>query len=283
MATVPMAYFLAFLLLEAMIIADPDALQDFCVADTSSSTIFMNGFPCLNPKLAASAHFTTSILRRPGNQSGIPFGFRVTLVTPQALPGMNTLGITLARADVAVGGVVPPHTHPRATEIIFVLKGTLTVGFVDTANKFFSAQVKKGDVFVFPKGVIHFSQNIGNKTASMIAAFNSQAPGAPVISLNTFASSPAIPIQVLAKSFQISVTEVAKIRKNLGIGGQVQRRKQGGEAKSQQRELGGEAGVRSGRPLGLYKSQSGTGCIRGLTGYSDRVQIFYQSINVGLV
>ncbi|KAH9293395.1 hypothetical protein KI387_041402, partial [Taxus chinensis] len=194
----------------------PDALQDFCVADTSSSTIFMNGLPCLNPNQVSAKNFTTSVLSSAGNTSGNPFGVSLKTTTTQFLPGINTLGLIMARVDLAVGAVLPLHTHPRASEIIFVLEGTLNVGFVDTTNKLFSAEIKTGDVFVFPRGIIHFVHNIGNTPASVIATLNSQAPGNSVIPLATFASNPAIPNQVLAKSFQINVAEVDEIRKNLG-------------------------------------------------------------------
>ncbi|GLJ05240.1 hypothetical protein SUGI_0014400 [Cryptomeria japonica] len=214
-----MVYFwvsLLVVLLVPTISADPDALQDFCVADTSSSTVFMNGLPCINSSEASAEHFTTSILSTQGNTSGNPFAVSVTSTRAGVLPGINTLGIIMARVDFAVGAVLPPHTHPRASEIIFVLEGKLRVGFVDTTNKLFSADIKTGDVFVFPKALIHFVENMGNSPASVIAALNSQAPGNSVVPLATFASNPAIPSNVLAKSFQINDLQVQTIRKNLG-------------------------------------------------------------------
>ncbi|KAK1280134.1 putative germin-like protein 2-1 [Acorus gramineus] len=39
----------------------------------------------------------------------------------------------MARMDYAPYRITPPHTHPRATEILTVLEGTLYVGFV-TSN-----------------------------------------------------------------------------------------------------------------------------------------------------
>ncbi|GLJ05235.1 hypothetical protein SUGI_0014350 [Cryptomeria japonica] len=214
-----MAYFwvsLVLVLLAPTTSADPNPLQDFCVADTSSSTVYMNGLPCINPTKASAKHFTTSILSTQGNTSGNPFGVSLTVTTTEVLPGINTLGMIMARVDFAVGAVLPPHTHPRASEIIFVLEGNLRVGFVDTTNKLFSADIKTGDVFVFPKALIHFAQNMGNSPASVIAALNSQSPGNSVIPLATFASNPAISSSVLAMSFQINLMEVETIRKKLG-------------------------------------------------------------------
>ncbi|XP_057812763.2 germin-like protein subfamily 1 member 1 [Cryptomeria japonica] len=196
--------------------ADPDELQDFCVADTSSSTVFINGLPCINPSNASANHFTTSILNTPGNTSSSPFGASVIATTTDVLPGINTLGLIMARVDLAVEAVLPLHYHPRASELYFVLQGNLRVGFVDTSNKLFSSDIKTGDVFLFPKGLIHFVQNIGNDPVSVIAALDSQAPGTSIIPLATFASNPAIPNTVLAKTFQINDTEVDTIRKKLG-------------------------------------------------------------------
>ncbi|WKA02855.1 hypothetical protein VitviT2T_021007 [Vitis vinifera] len=64
----------------------------------------------------------------------------------------------MVRIDYEPYGQNPPHTHPRATEIITVLKGTLYVGFVTsyTENHLISKVLNKGDVFVFPIGLIHF-------------------------------------------------------------------------------------------------------------------------------
>ncbi|KAJ0592910.1 putative germin, rmlC-like cupin domain superfamily, rmlC-like jelly roll [Helianthus annuus] len=66
--------------------------------------------------------------------------------------------------------------HPRATEILTVLEGTLQVGFVTSNpdNHFITKVLKKGDVFVFPVGLVHFQHNVGNGYAVAIAALSSQ-------------------------------------------------------------------------------------------------------------
>lgn len=133
----------------------------------------------------------------------------------EKIPGLNTLGVSLARIDYAPGGLNPPHTHPRGTEIIFVLDGELDVGFITTSNKFISKSVKKGDVFVFPRGLVHFQKNNGDKPASVIAGFNSQLPGTQSIAATLFTSTPAVPDNVLTKTFQIGTKEVDKIKNKL--------------------------------------------------------------------
>lgn len=209
-------YSLALLLSLAK--TDPPPLQDFCIADTASpSSFYNNGVPCLNPNSAVSSHFVTSALAKPGKTSGNIFGFNATLTNTKNLPGANTMGLTMARIDIAANGIVPPHTHPRASEVTICLKGALLVGFVDTLGRLFTQQLRPGDSFVFPKGLIHFIYNMdSSKPALALSGLSSQNPGLQMTSMATFASKPPIPDEVLKKAFQITSQDVSGIRKNLG-------------------------------------------------------------------
>ena len=195
---------------------DPDPLQDYCIADTKKpETIFINGVPCINPKLATSCHFATSALSKAGNTT--KFGFSVTVTNTVNLPGMNTLGLALARVDISPNGIVPPHSHPRASEVTICLRGVLLVGFVDAMNRSFTQTLTAGESFVFPKGLIHFLFNEDpEKPVQALSGLNSQNPGTQIVSMASFASKPNIPDAVLSKAFQISDQEVERIRKNLG-------------------------------------------------------------------
>ncbi|GAU20594.1 hypothetical protein TSUD_297670 [Trifolium subterraneum] len=135
-----------------------------------------------------------------------PLGSTVTAVTVNELLGLNTLGISLARIDFAPKGLNPPHFHPRASEILVVLEGTLYVGFVasnQNNNRLFTAVLNKGDVFVFPIGQIHFQLNVGYDDAVAIAGLRSQNPGVTTIANAVFGSNPPISPEVLIKAFQV--------------------------------------------------------------------------------
>jgi hypothetical protein len=55
------------LLIQAASAGDPDMLQDFCVADTSSGlTPLMNGFPCKARSLVTSQDFLFTTFREAG-------------------------------------------------------------------------------------------------------------------------------------------------------------------------------------------------------------------------
>ncbi|KAJ4830942.1 hypothetical protein Tsubulata_019834 [Turnera subulata] len=198
---------------------DPHPLQDYCVADNSKAqhSLHMNGAPCINPTRATASHFTTSALSKPGNTDANIFGFNVTLANIANLPGLNTMGLTMARVDLAPDGLVPPHAHPRASEVTICLQGTLLVGFVDTSFRMFSQHLRPGEAFVFPKGLIHFLYNIERKSPAVaVSGLSSQNPGAQLTPAALFRSKPNIPDEILTKAFQVTEQEIVRIRRNLG-------------------------------------------------------------------
>uniref|UniRef100_A0A0E0LS15 Germin-like protein n=1 Tax=Oryza punctata TaxID=4537 RepID=A0A0E0LS15_ORYPU len=129
-------------------------------------------------------------------------GSNVTLINVMQISSLNTLGILIARIDYAPW----VRTHPGDTEILTVLEGTLYVGFVTSNpnNTLFSKVLNKGDVFVFPVGLIHFQFNPNpHQPAVAIAALSSQNPGAITIANTVFGSKPPISDENLVKAFQI--------------------------------------------------------------------------------
>ncbi|XP_040249611.1 putative germin-like protein 2-1 [Aegilops tauschii subsp. strangulata] len=197
--------------------SDPGQLQDFCVADRTSQA-FVNGFACKDPKTAMVEDFYFSGLHMAGNTSNKQ-GSAVAAVNVAQIAGLNTLGISLARVDYAPYGQNPLHIHPRATEILMalfllVLEGSLYVGFVTSnpENKLFSKVLHKGDVFVFPQGLIHFQFNIGANKAIAIAALSSKNPGVITIANAAFGSKPSISDDILAKAFQVDKKIVDRIQ-----------------------------------------------------------------------
>ncbi|XP_037492106.1 putative germin-like protein 2-1 [Jatropha curcas] len=192
--------------------ADHSPLQDFCVADPTGS-VLVNGLSCKDPKQVEASDFFFSGLHIAGN-TATPVGSRVTPVTVTQLPGLNTLGISLARVDFAPWGINPPHTHPRATEILTVLEGSLEVGFVTSNpdNRLITKVLKKGDVFVFPIGLIHYQKNVGYGKAVAIAALSSQNPGVITIANAIFGSKPGISSDILGKAFQVDKNTISQLQ-----------------------------------------------------------------------
>jgi quercetin dioxygenase-like cupin family protein len=194
--------------------ADPDPLQDFCVADLNAN-LTINGFPCKPASSAASKDFFFGGLAVGGNTNNM-FGSNITAGNVQSFPGLNTLGLSINRVDIAPGGVNPLHSHPRASEIGFVVEGELLVGFISTANVLYSKVLKAGESFIIPRGLVHFQYNTGKENALAITSFNSQLPGVVVAPITVFGSNPAIPIDVLTKTFQVDASVIQLLMSKFG-------------------------------------------------------------------
>lgn len=185
-----------------------NANQDFFPA------VFVNGKFCKDLEDSKAEDFFFSGLQNPGNTDN-PVGSNVTTVNVEKIPGLNTLGISLARIDFAPYGENPPHTHPRGTEILVVIEGTLLVGFVTSnpENRLFTKVLNKGDVFVFPIGLIHFQFNVGHTNAIAIYGLSSQNAGVITIADAIFGSDPPINPDVLSKAFQLDKNIVEYLQK----------------------------------------------------------------------
>uniref|UniRef100_A0ACD5WL49 Uncharacterized protein n=1 Tax=Avena sativa TaxID=4498 RepID=A0ACD5WL49_AVESA len=205
----------AILALAAPLLAgDPDMLQDICVADYKSlqGPLRVNGYPCKRPENVTVDDFFFGGLAKAADVygGGNPMGSVVTVADVEKVPGLNTLGVSMARVDYAPwGGVNPPHAHPRATEIIFVVDGALEVGFITTANRLITRVVPKGGVFVFPRGLVHYERSVGPAPAVAISAFDSQLPGTQPAAAAMFG---AVPTDVLARALQTDAGVVERIK-----------------------------------------------------------------------
>ncbi|XP_021761724.1 germin-like protein subfamily T member 2 [Chenopodium quinoa] len=186
--------------------ADPDPLSDFCIADLNSSPTFAN-FPCKPTSNVTSEDFFFDGLMKEGNTSNM-FGSKVTPGNVLTFPALNMLGLSMNRLDIAPNGLNPPHTHPRSTESGVVISGKVLVGFVTTGNVFYSKVLVPGQMFVIPRGLVHFEKNVGNKKAVIITAFNSQNPGVVVVPTTLFDAQPSISDDVLKQTFQIDSSVV---------------------------------------------------------------------------
>ncbi|WOK92919.1 germin-like protein 11-1 [Canna indica] len=167
--------------------ADDLPLQDLCpMAPQAQTNFFMNGFLCKNQTSITASDFKTSRLNHAGDTDN-SLRSSMTVVTAAEFPGLNTQGLAMSRTDLAMDGIVLPHSHPRASEMMFVSHGTVVAGFVDTENRLFQRTLRDGDVFVFPRGLLHFCVNAGFGLATTFSVLNSQNPGVMSIAGAMFA------------------------------------------------------------------------------------------------
>ncbi|XP_076887024.1 auxin-binding protein ABP19a-like [Bidens hawaiensis] len=162
------------------------AVQDFCVADLKGLQN-PSGYFCKPVATVTVDDFVSTGLRYAGNTSNI-IKAAVTPAFAEQLPGVNGLGISIARLDIQPGGVVPMHTHPGGSELLLVTQGFIQAGFISSGNKVYVKTLKKGDLMVFPQGLLHFQVNAGGVTAVAFASFSSAEPGLQILDFALFAN-----------------------------------------------------------------------------------------------
>lgn len=191
--------------------ADCDNLQDVCPTDPNKKeSFFLNGFPCKNPSTVIAPDFKNSKFVHPGDTDNF-FRSSMSIVTASEFLGLNTLGLSIGRTDLAVDGIVPPHSHPRGSEMFFVNKGFVIAGFIDTRGNLFQKVLRDGDVFVFPKGLLHFCFNAGADSSVIFSVLNSQNPGTVSINDITFGNGFDVVERLKRKFMASSAKNVSEV------------------------------------------------------------------------
>ncbi|KAL6315807.1 hypothetical protein AAG906_008193 [Vitis piasezkii] len=191
------------------------AVQDFCVADLTAPQ-GPAGYSCKTPAEVTADDFVYSGLSVPGNTSTL-FNAAINTAFVDKFPGLNGLGVSMARADIAPGGVIPMHTHPGASEIILIAKGSVTAGLISSDNTVYLKTLKEGDIMVFPQGLLHFQVNTGRTQAHLWASFGSPNPGLQILSNALFSNN--LPSELIEKTTFLDDDEVKRLKALLGGSG----------------------------------------------------------------
>ncbi|KAI4329087.1 hypothetical protein L6164_021389 [Bauhinia variegata] len=201
------------LVLFSLILSSSHALvQDFCVGDLKGPD-GPAGFSCKPPSNLTVDDFVFTGLAKAGNTSNI-ISAAVTPAFVGQFPGVNGLGLSAARLDLAPGGVIPMHTHPGANELLSVLHGHITAGFIASDNSVYVTTLKKGEIMVFPQGLLHFQINAGKNGALALVTFSSPNPGLQILDFALFASN--LPTKIVVKTTFLDEATVKKLKAVLG-------------------------------------------------------------------
>ena len=125
------------------------------------------------------------------------------------LPSLEGIGISNVLFHIEPCGINLPHIHPRATELFYVVQGQFQTGFVEeNGGRVLLNNLRQGETTFFPKGLVHFEQNLGCTNATFLSAFNHEDPG--VLTLPNRLLD--IPIQALTSSFNHDETNINQIK-----------------------------------------------------------------------
>lgn len=147
-------------------------------------------------------------------------GGNLTVANIANFPALFANGMALAVGQLAPCGMNTPHTHPRATEFLFLVNGQMDVGFIEeNGARFVGNTLSQGQGTIFPKGSIHFQVNIGCEPITFVAALNDEDPGVNQVAQRFFGLPPDV---VAATLGDVGIKEVVGlatgIPDNLAIG-----------------------------------------------------------------
>ena len=127
-----------------------------------------------------------------------------TIVTARrdTFPALVGNGIAMSLGHLGPCGLNTPHIHPRATEFNIAINGTLMTGMLaENGARLIMNTVQPGQATVFPRGSIHFEQNLGCEPINFVAAFSDEDPGTTSL-MNQFFNLPSAVIQATMGGMQ---------------------------------------------------------------------------------
>ncbi|XP_008229150.1 PREDICTED: putative germin-like protein 9-2 [Prunus mume] len=188
----------SFAIVQMAMAGDPDIISDFLLP--ANGTVDANFFTYTGFRVLVG--------------SDPPTAFKVLKATLAEFPALDGQSVSYAVLEFPSGTTNPPHTHPRSAELLFLIDGTLEVGFIDTKNNLFTQTLQAGDLFVFPKGLVHFQYNAhAQNPALAVSAFGSANAG--TVSLPNTLFTTGIDDNVLANSFKTDVATIQKLKAGL--------------------------------------------------------------------
>ncbi|KAK0605914.1 hypothetical protein LWI29_032137 [Acer saccharum] len=190
----------SFAIIQMASAADPDITSDFVIPSNVTTPVDGNFFTFTGFRALVGAP--------------LPPDFKVTKASMAEFPALNGQSVSVAVLEFPAGTINPPHTHPRSAELLFLIQGSLQVGFVDTTNKLFSQTLQAEDMFVFPKGLVHFQYNAdAQKPAIAVSGFGSASAG--TVSLPATLFNTSIDDTILAKAFKTDVATIQALKAGL--------------------------------------------------------------------
>lgn len=132
------------------------------------------------------------------------------------LPSLAKQGVSYSLFNIDPCGINLPHVHPRATEILYVIKGNkLRVAFAEeNGGRTLVNDISEGMATFFPEGLIHYQQNLDCEPAEYISALNSEDPGVVTISTQVF----TLPDEALQATFNLNAEQVKILRAGIPAG-----------------------------------------------------------------
>lgn len=106
-------------------------------------------------------------------------GLRIRSCNVGGYPAMGAADVQtlIAYIDMDSGVTIPEHTHPRASENLYVVAGTVRTRFDFEGGRVVRNLVRAGEATLYPQGLKHRTKCISPSGCQVVASFNSADPG----------------------------------------------------------------------------------------------------------
>ena len=82
-----------------------------------------------------------------------------------SFPALTNLGISIALLKLAPCGMLPPHLHPRATNLVTAITGNITTWMIgENGVRTVRVNLRPMRMTIFPQGSLHVMQNNGRRS-----------------------------------------------------------------------------------------------------------------------
>ena len=138
--------------------------------------------------LSQDSDFIFDFINPPNNKTtSLGKGGQLVVANRGIFPALTGHGIAMAVGTIGPCGLNTPHTHPRATELLFSVNGTFETGFIqENGARPVQNTLTPGQAAVFPMGSIHWQANLGCETVLFVAGLSNEDPGTSTIAQNFF-------------------------------------------------------------------------------------------------
>ncbi|CAL0313016.1 unnamed protein product [Lupinus luteus] len=180
--------------------------RDFCIADLNSRDT-PAGYPCKSPTNITVDDFVFSNFKL-----GKPNQFNSSVATAYVgnFPALNGLGFSIARGELEEGVTIPLHLHPDTSEVVIAGSGNYTTGFISSDNVVYMKTLAEGDIFVIPKGLLHFGFNSGKGKVSALFVLSHENPSIQIVDLALFGNK--LDSSIIQKTTFLDDAQIKKLK-----------------------------------------------------------------------
>ncbi|KAH8727802.1 RmlC-like cupin domain-containing protein [Phaeosphaeriaceae sp. PMI808] len=140
----------------------------------------------------------------------------VVIADAASMPALMGQGISISLLKLAACGLLPPHVHPRATNLVTAITGNTTSWMIaENGVKTQRVNLKPMRMTIFPIGSLHVMQNNDCEPAILISALSSDDSG----TLNILPALWSVPQDIIRAGFGDATLNTQDLGRDIpGIG-----------------------------------------------------------------